>query len=114
MKPPVTDLVQKIEEAKGNISAVARAYGRPRSTVYSWIEGSVTAQQAIKDQRELVVDVAENRLFGNMNEGDNQAIFYILNNMKEAKDRGWGNKLELEHSGAVQIARIRHEPPKDN
>lgn len=99
MKPPIADLIQKIEEARGNVSAIARAYGRARSTVYEWIDKSPTARQALKDQRELVVDVAESRLFKNMNDGDNQAIFYILNNMKEAHERGWGQRLDVTSDG---------------
>lgn len=94
-KPTATELIKKIEEARGNISAIARAYKRPRSTIYAWIASYETAKQAWKDQRELVVDAVEDRLFKRaiVDEND-QSMFYILNNMQEAKDRGWGQRFE--------------------
>lgn len=110
-KPTANQLVEEIVKQKGNISAIARAFGRPRSTVYTWIDSYASAKQALKDQRELVVDVAENRLFAKMTDGDNQAIFYILNNMKEARDRGWGSMQHHDHtSGGEKIQPLIYLP----
>jgi transposase-like protein len=97
-KPPAQELVAKIEEAHGNISAVARAYKRSRTAVYQWIEKTPAAKQALSDQRETVVDAAESVLFKRaIQDQELNALFYILNNMREAKDRGWGPRHE--HTG---------------
>lgn len=89
-KPKASELVAKIEEAKGNISAVARAYHVSRTAVYQWIDSYESAKQALADQREIVIDVAESKLFQKVEDGQDNAIFYVLNNAKEARARGWG------------------------
>jgi hypothetical protein len=97
-KPTAAKLADKIRESKGNVSAVARAYSVPRSTVYGWIQSSATAQEALADEREQVIDVAESILFKKIIDGDMTAVAYTLNNSPEAKRRGWGNRIE--HTGA--------------
>lgn len=95
-KPKTAELVEKIAEAKGNISAIARAYGVARRTVYGWIAESVTAQQALADEREAMVDTAESILYRRVAvDQDMTAVAYVLNNMKEAKRRGWGPRQEV-------------------
>lgn len=97
-KPKADELIAKIEESRGNISAMARAYHVSRTSVYNWINATPTAKQALKDQRETVVDAAESVLFKRaIQDQELQALFYILNNMRESKDRGWGPKME--HTG---------------
>jgi len=99
-KPSASELIKKIEEAEGNISAVARAYGRSRTAVYQWIASYPTAQQALSDRRHSVVDEAESVLFNRaIEDGELTALFYILNNMAEAKERGWGLRIKQEHTG---------------
>jgi transposase-like protein len=98
-KPTAPELIAKIEEAHGNISAVARAYHRSRKTVYDWINSYPTVRQALRDQRETVVDAAESVLFKRaIQDQELSALFYILNNMTEAKERGWSPRTE--HTGA--------------
>lgn len=95
-KPSAAELVEQIEHAKGNVSAIARAYKVSRTTVYNWIGAYATAQQALKEQRETVVDMAESVLFKRaINDQELSAIYYILNNMREAKERGWGPRTEI-------------------
>jgi hypothetical protein len=114
IKPKATELVEQIKNAKGNISAVARAYKVSRTAVYQWIEATATAKQALADERETMVDVAESALYRNVVQGENSAIFYVLNNSPEAKRRGWGPKIE--HSGDVSLVvkRLKGDASMDN
>lgn len=94
-KPKLDELLKQIENAKGNISALARTYGVTRTTVYGWIKGSKQAQQVLADQRETVVDVAESVLYKLVLEKDFKAVAYVLNNSPEAKRRGWSPRQEV-------------------
>lgn len=89
-RPTAKELAEKIREGKGNVSAVARAFHVPRSTVYGWIQSSEIAKQALADEREMVVDVAESVLFRKVLDQDMTAVAYVLNNAAEARSRGWG------------------------
>ena len=103
-KPKVSELLESIHKARGNISAVARAYGRSRKTVYEWIEVSETLTQAIHDARRSMVDEAVNLLYNEIvDERNVSAAFYVLNNSPEAKQQGWGPKAQIEHSGETTI-----------
>lgn len=94
-KPSVDELIEQIHNASGNVSAIARAYKVARSTVYAWIKDSVNATQALSDERETLVDMAESALRRNVLEGSSSDIFYTLNNSPEAKRRGWGPRHEI-------------------
>jgi len=98
-KPSISDLIEKIHENEGNVSGVARCYGRARSTVQSWIDASSTAIEALEDARESRVDKAEEIVYSEMEKGTLQAAFYVLNNHPLAKKRGWGPKVQQEHTG---------------
>ena len=105
-KPTTKDIISQVERARGNVSAVARHYGRPRSTVQSWIDASPTATQALDDARETRVDVAEMVVYKLASEENPSAAFYILNNDPKAKARGWGAKLELALSGNINYTEL--------
>ena len=94
-KPPIKDLIAQIVQFRSNVSAVARHYGRPRSTVQSWIDASPTATQALNDAREERVDTAEMVVYKAASEENLQGAFYILNNDPKAKERGWGPRHEI-------------------
>ena len=100
-KPSIAELIEQIERSRGNVSQVARLYGRPRSTVQSWIDNSKTAVLALDDARETRVDVAEMVVYKAAAEENLSGAFYILNNDPKAKKRGWGPRLDLAHSGEV-------------
>ena len=74
-KPKAGELVEQIKNAKGNISAIARAYKVSRTAVYQWIKSYESAQEALKDEREIVVDVAESILFEKVSKGRNERNF---------------------------------------
>lgn len=84
------DLIELIKKHRGNVSAVARALGLPRSTVQDWIDASTTASTALEDERETRVDVAETVIYKAASEENIQAAMFILNNDPRAKKRGWG------------------------
>jgi hypothetical protein len=94
-KPKAPVLIETIREAKGNISAVADAFGVARKTVYDWIESMPTAQQALADARERSADTAISKLHDAVDDGNLNAIFYVINNSPETKRRGWGPRHEV-------------------
>jgi len=97
-KPKVGELLKSIKETRGNISAIARAYGRSRKSVYDWIETSQTLKDALEDARRGMVDEAINLLYEEIQEKNLGAAFYVMNNAPYAKQLGWGNRIE--HTGA--------------
>jgi len=111
-KPKVAELLEQIERTRGNVSAIARAYGVSRTAVYHWINASPTLMSALDDGRERMVDDAESVLYKQVVQDQNmQAVMYVLNNSPQAKRRGWGPRQE--HTGAdggpVEVHQIAAE-----
>ena len=99
-------MLEQIEKTRGNISAIARAYDVSRTAVYNWINDSTTLQQAVSDSRHRMVDDAESVLYKQVVTDQNmQAVMYVLNNMQEAKQRGWGPRQEVDVNANVTIAK---------
>jgi transposase len=105
-KPKVSELLKSIKETRGNISAIARAYGRSRKSVYDWIETSQTLKDALEDARRGMVDEAINLLYEEIQEKNLGAAFYVMNNAPYAKQLGWGAKTQIEHSGSLDVRNL--------
>jgi transposase-like protein len=50
-KPNASVLVEAIEQASGNVSAIAAAFGVSRTAIYQWIEATPGAADALKEIR---------------------------------------------------------------
>ena len=108
MKPANSNLLPLIEKYQGNLSAVARAFNIPRSTVAKWVTEDTELQTAVSDARERRVDDAEDALARIVQEGNPTGIAITLNNMPEAKARGWGNRVDIKQDSEETI-KIRYE-----
>jgi transposase-like protein len=114
-KPTTNELIKAIEKSRGNVSAIARLYERPRSTVQTWIDNSALAARALEDSRETRVDTAETTIYKAAAEENLSAAFYILNNDPRAKKRGWGPRMELTGAdgGPIPITYIKENRADD-
>lgn len=74
--------------AKGNMASAARRLGCTRMTVHNYVQRHPTLARIVKDEREAIVDIAEQHLFVKATRGEDWAIKYVLSNL--ARDRGYG------------------------
>jgi len=88
-----SDLISKINDAKGNVSAVARAFGVSRKTIYNHIERYKTAQDALEDARETMLDNAESILYKKVLEGSTPELLFFLKT--QGKRRGYVERSEV-------------------
>lgn len=90
------DLIKEaLAKSGGNVAAAARALGMNRSSLFQRILRTPSLKEAMEDERETMVDVAESMLRKAVHEGDMTAIMYTLNNSPAAKRRGWGPRQEV-------------------
>ncbi len=81
-----------LAQAKGFVSVAARNLGCADNTVRNYMERYAVCKQAVKDARESMIDIAEGRLYQNINSGDNTAIIFFLKT--QAKHRGYIERYE--------------------
>ena len=86
-----------LTNAKGFVSIAAHNLQCADRTVRNYMEKYAMCKQAVMDAREAMIDVAEGRLYQNINNGDNTAIIFFLKT--QAKHRGYVEKNITELTG---------------
>ena len=96
------EFIKAIPGTGGIISTIARRVGCEWHTAQKYIREHPTVQLAYDDECEGILDLAEAKLIGAINESDLAAIKFYL--MTKGKRRGYTEKQEVEHSGSVVSA----------
>ena len=93
-----------IPGSAGIISTIAKRVGCDWQTARNHIDKSSTLTQLYSNERESLVDMAEGVLIKSVQAGDTQDAKWVLSKM--GKQRGWGDKLDIEHSGRINVSQL--------
>lgn len=96
-KYKVSDMIQAIHESKGMVYVAARKLGCAAGTIYNYAERHSTVQEAIDQERGLLVDTAELALWKALQNGEGWAVSLTLKTL--GKDRGYVERQEMRHAG---------------
>lgn len=80
-------LIEAIDGSLGLLTNVARRLNCDRNTVERYVNRFPKAQEALKNEREKVTDVAEGKLFQALNKGERWAVKFYLT--MQAQQRGY-------------------------
>lgn len=92
-------ILEAIKGSGGIMSTIARKLGVTWHTADSWIRESGELMEALKDEKETILDMAESTLLTKIKEGDEQSAKWYLS--KIGKLRGYGDSVAIE--GGIQI-----------
>ena len=92
-------ILEAIKGSGGIMSSIARKLGVTWHTADSWIRESGELMEALKDEKETILDMAEATLLKKIKEGDEQSAKWYLS--KIGKLRGYGDSVAIE--GGIQI-----------
>lgn len=90
-----------ITKAQGYVSSAASILGCHVTTVYNYIERYDMVKQAVNETREKRHDFVENALMTQIKEGNTTATIFYLKT--QAKQRGYVERQEIDHSGGLNI-----------
>lgn len=90
-----------IVSKRGNVSAVARALKIPRNTLYKQIQADPELVQTLADERERMVDNAEDKLGAAVTKGEAWAVCFTLKT--QGKDRGYTERQEVTGKNGADI-----------
>jgi hypothetical protein len=97
-------IIAALKEKKGSVYLAADVVGCVAQTIYDRAKTSEAVRNAINHQQGMVNDIAELVIFQNLLSDDKhlaqRAAEFRLTRM--ARDRGYGDKLDLSHSGKVE------------
>jgi hypothetical protein len=88
---------EQLRKLDGNQAAVARHFGVTRQAVNKLVGSRADLRDACRDARESMKDEAESSLYKAVKSGESWAVCFFLKT--QAKDRGYVERQELEHSG---------------
>ena len=95
----------------GDIAQTCNDIGISRATWRSWIEESEEFAQSCIDVTESLVDLATGKLVENVRAGNSKDIQFLLKTL--GRNRGFGEKVELAHTGTIAHAHgIKYYPPE--
>jgi hypothetical protein len=93
------EVAEKLVEHHGNMAAVGRALGCKRSSVRAFIVKHPDLLAICEDMHESMKDNAVTSLHRAVLAGESWAVCFFLKT--QAKDRGYIEKQEFEHSGNI-------------
>jgi predicted transcriptional regulator len=102
-KYTTAQMIEALREKHGNLSAAARFLGCSRNTISRYIKIYPTVKAVADEERETLIDFAENQLFKQVQEGNITAIIFTLKTI--GKHRGYVERQEVTgaNGGAIIV-----------
>ena len=102
-KYTANQMIETLREKHGNLSAAARFLGCSRNTISRYIDLYPTVKAVADEERETLIDFAENQLFKQVQDGNITAIIFTLKTI--GKLRGYVERQEVTGAdgGAVMV-----------
>jgi len=97
----ITAIKKAIENSRGLYTVIAQRLKCEWHTAKKYVEMHEETREAYNDEFESSIDVAESKLFENIDEGDNTAIIFYLKT--RAKHRGYVERSELTGVGGRDL-----------
>lgn len=90
-------VIETVKACKGYLSKAAKILGCTYNTIYNYSVRYPEVKEALHDIKEARKDLAEEKLQDNIEDGKETSLIFYLKT--QAKDRGYIEKQEIQHSG---------------
>ena len=92
-KYTAAQIIEALREKHGNLSAASRYLNCSRDTIRRYIDLYPTVKAVADEERETLIDFAENQLFQQVKDGNITAIIFTLKTI--GKSRGYVERQEV-------------------
>ena len=92
-------MVETLNNHLGMITAACRQVGIHRDTHYAWLKEDLNYKHWAEEAQLNLKDFGETALFKLIKEGNPMAVWNF--NKTKNRDRGYGERLEIKHSGSM-------------
>ena len=108
-KPSIEKLVETAEIYAGVVTDVAKALGKTRQTVYTWMEEEPEFKEAMNYDNDLLVDLSMQGLRYHLEQKSEKSIHYTLDRL--ARNKGFGLHVKHQDKNKVdeQLAEMSNE-----
>ena len=93
------EVLEAIKDSGGIVNTIARRLDCVWITAKRYTEKWAETRQALADEQETVLDMAESTLYQSIRDGDTQDAKWLL--ARKGKHRGFNERHEIDHSGSI-------------
>lgn len=104
-------MLEALEKSLGIVAPACVVAGVGRSTFYEWMDKDPEFRAAVGGMQDIALDFAESKLMKRIKDEDTASIIFFLK--CRAKNRGYVERQEIEHSGKIEYQAIVELPPQD-
>jgi len=94
-------LKQAISGSRGVKTAITGRLGCTRQTLDNYLKRYPELMALVEEERESIIDLAETKLMGAVNNGDMRAVLFVLET--QGKARGWSKRTEITGADGVPL-----------
>ena len=94
-------IIEAIKDSGGIMSTIAKRLGVTWNTADVWIREFDETKQALEDERNTILDLAESTLYKNIKDGNSQDAKWLLSTL--GKRRGFTERHEITGGGGEPI-----------
>ena len=96
-----------LEQSRGLVASAARSLGCSRQAIYDWMERVPSLKTILDDERELLIDKAENVIANAIDAGNLTAAGLVVRTIGRA--RGYSERVETVSTGAEDDTKAQRE-----
>ena len=101
-------IIQALEKSLGVVTTACKQVGIGRTIFYEWYKKDNEFKKQVDDLSNVAKDFVESQLFKQIQDGiPTSTILYLKT---KAKDRGYNERQQIEHSGGIQSKLIEWTP----
>jgi len=100
----VEEVIAAVKKNRGILTLAAKELGCARQTLHNYVNRYPTVAQAVSDERESLLDLAEGSLFEQVRKGNITAIIFTLKTI--GKHRGYVERQEVTGADSSPIELI--------
>ncbi len=101
-------LITSLEKSLGVVTTACKQVGIGRTTFYQYLKDDKEFAKAVKEIENIALDFAESQLHKQIQDGNTPATIFYLKT--KGKARGYVERQEIQHEGAIKSTLIEWKP----
>lgn len=104
-------LIEALEKSLGVVTTACKQVGIGRTTFYEYINKDDKFAKEVADIQNIALDFAESQLHKQIQDGNTSATIFYLKT--KGKKRGYVERSEIVHDGAIKSTLIEWKPSQE-
>jgi ACT domain-containing protein len=104
-------IIEALEKSLGVVTTACKQVGIARSTFYEYLKNDKDFENKVSDIQNIALDFAESQLHKQIQSGNTSATIFYLKT--KGKNRGYVERQEIQHDGAVKSTLIEWKPSQE-